>query len=147
VAISTAGDLLIFKVNEFEALLLTRVDVRVRVDRGGLMEEYCQPKSMELAGCRVVITYEESCVLQLLQFSLFNPQQHKQVVLSDIFDQLPFVRACHSVRISKDGCSLAALFLLDPQAQPPAHPPSLTSRVIATLAEPFQRDFTQTLIR
>ena len=72
------------------------------------------PKSMEVSNHKIVVSYHDSKVLQLIEYSLLNPTNYKQIILKDILKYYPYINYNHSIHISKDGCSLAALFSVSP---------------------------------
>ena len=69
--------------------------------------------SMQISNHKIVISYCDSKALQLVEYSTLNPNNYRQIVIKNILNSYPHIKSTHSIRISKDGCSLAALFLIN----------------------------------
>ena len=69
---------------------------------------------MEVSNHKIVISYHDSKTLQLVEYSLMNPSNYRKILLKDILKHYPNIISNHSIQISKDGCSLAALFSVSP---------------------------------
>jgi hypothetical protein len=80
-----------------------------------LSEAMLMPLNMQVAGTKIVIAYQESKVLLLVQYSVLNPLLYKKVPLRGILNSRPNLQSIHSIRISRDGCALSALFLINPE--------------------------------
>jgi hypothetical protein len=60
-----------------------RIDLRVRLEKDKLTGAagFVMPLHIQSAGNKVIIAYEDSKLLSLLQFSAFNPGNHKLILL------------------------------------------------------------------
>lgn len=63
---------------------------------------------------KIVISYHDSKVLQLVEYSLMNPKNYSKIIIKDILNSFPHIQYNYSIKISKDGCSLAALYSIYP---------------------------------
>jgi len=100
--------------------MVARIDVKIPIreeDEDELQydtEDLLTPQSLQVTGNKIVIAYQESKVLLLLQYSVLNPSSHKRVIMRKILNNRPNLQSIHSIRISRDGCSLSALFSVNP---------------------------------
>lgn len=93
VALTNRGFIQIYKINEYEMVMLNRVDVRkgkkMNDGRGhkretSILDEksYCfKPKTIQAASNKIIIAYEESCLIGVLFYSHCNPSNTKFTII------------------------------------------------------------------
>ena len=76
VSLTSRGFIAIFKVNELEAVLQARINAKMEGTSDQLLitsSDKLIPNFMQTSGNKVIVTYRESKLITLFQFSIFDP--------------------------------------------------------------------------